>query len=111
MKIDLYKLCRDGVTLPRVQAREHAELGELEIDEIRDDDSRRLVRIARFRSIYEKKPVEILYEPQLMWMRGHVFILRGIERKPATESRMRGYLQGWMCEPRPVIVDEKRLRH
>jgi hypothetical protein len=111
VRIDLYKLCKDGVTLPREQAREHAESGELEIDEIRDADSRRLVRIARFRSVYENKPVEILYEPQLMWMRGHVFILRGFERRPEAESRTRAFLQGWMCEPRAVVVDERRLRH
>lgn len=112
MRIDLYKLCRDGVTLSRDEARETSEFGDLEIDEIRDADTKRLVRIARFRAAYRDKPPEVLYEPQLMWMRGHVFILRGYERKAAKDSaRPRGYLQGWMCEPRSVVVDGRSMRH
>ena len=78
--------------------RQTSAIGELLVEELQDELSRRTVRVARLRSLGRTVNPDMLpplYDPQLLWMAPQGFTLGGTERL-TTRGKMTEYGQTWL---------------
>ncbi|MDB5794544.1 MAG: hypothetical protein JWR25_923 [Noviherbaspirillum sp.] len=88
----------NGVVLPKYSLRDQVkQVGDLTIQDGRDDGVNRVVKTARLTyDDYRGKRMDILYEPHIVWMNERRFTLQGFERVPSA-GRITEYAQSWLC--------------
>lgn len=67
--------------------------GEMEITEVKDDELKRVVKVAKLTTTYQTYE---LLEVQIVWMSENRMCLSGFEREKKG-SRMVNYAQSWIC--------------
>lgn len=76
--------------------RQPAVVGDLSVDEARDEILQRTIRRARLAACVptDGEPAPPLYDVQLLWMGPRGFVVAGMERIAGAD-----YAQGWWCCP------------